>query len=78
MFLPYARGCNNWWWSVKTSGLERKKNKKKTGKNSKEHFINSKNSGNEKKVKENYHFAGENWEKSILHGNFLAEGKKSE
>ena len=70
MFLPYARGCNNWWWSVKTSGLEVR--------NSKEHFINSKNSGNEKKVKENYHFAGENWEKSILHGNFLAEGKKSE
>ena len=56
----------------------KEKKKKKTGKNSKEHFINSKKSGNEKKVKENYHFAGENWEKSILHGNFLAEGKKSE
>ena len=28
MFLPYARGCNNWWWSVKTSGLEKKKQKK--------------------------------------------------
>ena len=56
----------------------KEKKKKNTGKNSKEHFINSKNSGNEKKVKENYHFADENWEKSILHGNFLAEGKKSE
>ena len=62
----------------KLVALKEKKKKKKTGKNSKEHFINSKNSGNEKKVKENYHFAGENWEKSILHGNFLAEGKKSE